>query len=420
MNEQIPRALNNGFGMVPNLPGNGRYDAYENMMSGLGTIGNAFGSVAGGIAGSLLNFGLGQLSADMNARREWHYQQMYMDKYGSPQAQMKNMTEAGINPFTAAQNLSGAAGQSGVSTGSPSVPDVAGDIAKMADSNVNPDVSDNLKANTQNVEATTDNVKANTKLTEEQTAGQVIENLNKQAIFDATLREMEDAHEINEFQKIMLANDAALSSILFTGKISQFFANLAMDYQELLNAEAEHERILKDIDLKKSEIILNKALKGESESRTALNEVQKMIDEENLRWTKYRNDLRRNWHYDPESSTETNIANMIFFGDLPGATALSNALARLNGFKTAYDSENEWNTIGQQKSTHQAIISMLTAFAGGFGFGAAGKIGSNNNPVKPKHVFKTKDGGYIEYDPNTGKIGNPIGPITNLKPKKPF
>lgn len=101
---------------------------------GLGAI---IGDAAGQFAGSLFskvgdiyaNYGNTLLQNYANER----FMNRYMQQWGSPQAQMESMRAAGINPYVAAENISGNSGfpASAVSEGS----NIAGDLNTLANAN---------------------------------------------------------------------------------------------------------------------------------------------------------------------------------------------------------------------------------------------------------------------------------------------
>ncbi len=74
MPEQIPRYLNNGYGFVPQLPGNGRFDVQElgNSGSGLSFLSTMSGLLPG--VGGLLSTGLNLIGMNIQNRKQ---EQMY-------------------------------------------------------------------------------------------------------------------------------------------------------------------------------------------------------------------------------------------------------------------------------------------------------------------------------------------------------
>lgn len=119
-------------------------------------------------AASLAALGVGVLQSGFNAWLGDEMQNRYMANWGGPEAQMAHMRAAGVNPFTAAGNLTGAAGDTNVGSTIGGY-DLNNSIAALANSQMNPTVEDNTKS------GTTKNV-ADAKVSEAVAEGQEIQN----------------------------------------------------------------------------------------------------------------------------------------------------------------------------------------------------------------------------------------------------
>ena len=339
--------------------------------SGAGNALSALGGLASGIPliGSVISAGMNLFGQKM---QNDHQMEMWRlnNEYNSPQAMMERMKAAGINPNAAAQGISGApAAGAATMPQAAQAPDLSSVGAALGNSVNNALSAEIMRADVEQRDAQTENIKTDTKLKESQNVGQQIENQNRQDVIDKTLRQMDDKHVIDNHTSHMLANDSALSDILFTGKITQFWMNVAMMGQDLLNAQAEHENILAEINRRYSEASLNLQYASESSARERNVDKDTEIKEENRRYMAFRRNMITKYHFDPESSTEQNIAFAMSIGDYETAAAWSNGLGRLqadaNGFKV--DKENILN---QENMGLQGIIGMAKYFMGGIAIGS--------------------------------------------------
>lgn len=399
MPEQIPRYLNNGYNMVPNLPGNGKFDAMES-----GGLLSTLGQVAGlaGPVGSLISGGLNLIGMNMQNRQ----QEKFYEEYQSPEARMKQMVEAGINPNTAAAGIAGSATPSMQAAGYPDMTSIGDALGNSVNNALSAEI---MRADVEQRDAQTENIKTDTKLKESQNVGQVIENQNRQDVIDKTLRQMDDKHVIDSHTAHMLANDSALSDILFTGKITQFWMNIAMMGQDLLNAQAEHENILAEINRKYAEAGLDLQLASESGARERNVDKDTEIKEENRRYMAFRRNMITKYHFDPESSTEQNIAFSMVIGDYETAAAWSNGLGRLQADANGFKVEKE-NMLNQENMGLQGIIDMAKYFMGGAAIGAGTRGGmqvdarGNVTPPAGYRLGKSKSYGKVSNyysDPNS-------------------
>lgn len=129
----------------------------------LGTISAAAGAV-NPVLGAAVNLGTQAIS---NAMTE-NAQDRYMQKWGSPQAQMRNMAAAGINPYLAAGNITGNSGNSQISTQPTAINPADLDNAVM-----NPQQAEALEAQIGKGKAEAENLAADTKQKEQMLSGLV-------------------------------------------------------------------------------------------------------------------------------------------------------------------------------------------------------------------------------------------------------
>ena len=146
----------------------------------IGGVGSMLGSSAlgliGGLPGMALSMGVNWLSSKIGQNQAQKAQDQYMEKWGSPQAQMQNMQEAGINPFTAAQGISGAAGSSNYSA-SPVQEGAAGAMNSLDNAISNPLRQNELNTNIGRTQAQTEESYARTKYTNE-TLAPILDSIN--------------------------------------------------------------------------------------------------------------------------------------------------------------------------------------------------------------------------------------------------
>lgn len=201
----------------------------------LGTISAAAG-VVNPVLGAAVNLGTQAIS---NAMTE-NAQDRYMQKWGSPQAQMRNMAAAGINPYLAAGNITGNSGNSQISTQPTAINPADLDNAVM-----NPQQAEALEAQIGKGKAEAENLAADTMQKE-----QMLSGLVEQLSLDNRIKRM------------------------YAGKYSQL---LGFD---LLKAEFETMSIQAQMDLwemEEREKAANIELMGSEQGKLAAEKIETML-----------------------------------------------------------------------------------------------------------------------------------------------
>jgi hypothetical protein len=108
--------------------------------------------MAGGIFSSGANIFTNWASNELAANTDIKAMNQYMSQWGSPEAQMKSFRDAGINPYFAAQQISGNSGSTNVSSSSVS-DDFASNVSNMQGAQ---SLSQKTPAEVKNIEADTE------------------------------------------------------------------------------------------------------------------------------------------------------------------------------------------------------------------------------------------------------------------------
>lgn len=243
MNE-IPRYLNNGYGVVPNLPGNGRFDAQETANS---KMFSALGSLAGLIpgVGGILSTGMNLIGMHIqNKEQERMYQQ-----YQSPQARMQQMVAAGINPNTAAQGIAGSAAPSMQAA---NAPDMSGLGEQVGNSVNNALQAELMKSEIQKNEA-------DASLIDSRNTGQQIANVWANKEHAAALRKLVADGEISKANAKIIGADAEYAEANAYEKFQQTMMNTQIMVQELQNMQQEYVNMMAQYDVMLSQIGVNQA-----------------------------------------------------------------------------------------------------------------------------------------------------------------
>lgn len=418
------------------MPMSSESSGLQRLLNGVqGFIGNnplvsgGLNMLTGGL-GSLFTTGLNMFTQSWANNRQmdmWNA----MNEYNTPDAQIQRFLDAGINPAAAVSAVTGGPNETTEPT-MPANPSAAPDMSGLFGDSLSrgyemKQMSSQIDVN----EAQKKDLEASANLKKSQDIGQQIDNMNKQDIIDATLRNMDDQHFLDEQSLGILMNDRALSDILFEGKVNEFFMNLWMLDQDIQNAEAEHRRILADIAKTYSDIEVNAATIGNINADTRYKEKQTAVEDENRRWMAYRRNMVSQFHYDPESSTESNIMMRYTIGDYSGAAQLVNGLGRMNYSVAAGQATGEYYTVGEQRDAYKDFTDCLKFYLGGYGFGAGQAAGSRsvgsgygqgnmqhggsprvhegrNRSSIPYHQGHAKGPGPYN-DPVTGQLVNPLG-----------
>lgn len=234
-----------GNTMVPNLPGNGKYDFMESLMSG-------FGSLAG-MVNPLLGLAFNGVGSWINSGITNSAQDRYMERYGGPQAQMSNMVQAGINPFTAAQGVAGVSGNSNVST-SPIEEGLAGMMNDFDNALTNP-----LRSA---------QVDADTGLKHAQAEGAY----NRIKVDNAMLGPILQELDIDNSIKSMFRDRAA----------ELYDLDIKTARQQWYNLQKEFDKLVSDIRKSNSDIELNSSEVGLNEANASKVRTDQMISAYNL------------------------------------------------------------------------------------------------------------------------------------------
>ena len=138
---------------------------------------SAAAAFAAGLGNQLMNVAGNAWNAEIAMQKQKEYYALI----GSPKAQMEAMQEAGINPFTAAGNIAGMAGDSPVGQSLQGAPNVASDVADLMNSNFNKTVKENT-------ESGTNKNNADASLSDSQTTGQNLANTVDEETIQAQIR----------------------------------------------------------------------------------------------------------------------------------------------------------------------------------------------------------------------------------------
>lgn len=398
-----PNALNGQYGSVPQGTGSapGFLSQFWSALNGAGTMNPLMNILTGGVGG-LISTGLNLFTQNWQNKQAidmWNME----NEYNTPQNQIQRFLDAGINPAQAVDAVT--SGQNTAGSLQPGQnPSQAPDLMSMMGNSANNSLGQQLlQAQVDTQKAQEQNLKADADLKKSQDVGQQIENANRQDIINSTLRAMQDKHEIDSQTAHALARDNAMEDMLFSGRIQMFWVSLAQACQDLVNAEAEHERIIADINLRYSEIALNANLAVESDARTQLALKQKEIEEENRRYMKFRNDTISKYHFDPQSPVQQNIGFALAIGDTETADYWMNHLGRLQANIDGW-SEEQKGFLSQQFTGYKGLLDMVKFMAGGY---VAGNVAKGSKMSVDARGNVTPPAGYrVGKVTNYGKVSN--------------
>lgn len=223
-------------------------------------------------AASLAALGVGVLQSGFNAWLGDEMQNRYMANWGGPEAQMEHMRAAGVNPFTAAGNLSGSAGDTNVGSTIGGY-DLNNSIASLANSQMNPTVEDNTKSGTEKN-------KADAKVSETVAEGQEIQNEINSDTKENQKQEIRDRARKQGYDA-----DIAEVTALYADDIEKAtLDNLDADYQLKVKQHEQAQKQMDLIDKQINEIDENiKVLKEQVKyykSIEELNQANKLLAEE--------------------------------------------------------------------------------------------------------------------------------------------
>ena len=320
------------YGMIANKGGNNFMETMSLINEGLGT---ALGGPVGTLIGAGLNFVGGQLNADLQQKRQ---KELY-EKFMSPQARMRDMVAAGINPAAAAQGISGAGNASMPSApaATPSSPSLADTLGQ----------SNNTYLSADMVKAQADLFRFSSELSKSQNTEQVIKNQfierrQLQELHSLTIHNIIDDNvasmiAVDEFYKGAEAQAHWQQTCMALQETSQRINNLTQEYFNMLAQEvliyeqagftrnqSEHELIkmgltkaqISEVYHKIDNIDANTMLTmqniSESQSRERMNKAQAWYQEEvNAVW--------KNSGYNMNSDFNGNFYGNVMRGDIKAA-----------------------------------------------------------------------------------------------------
>lgn len=199
-----------------------------------------------------------------NSQIAMQRQKEYMTLYGSPEVQMEHMRKAGINPFFAAQKVTGVAGDSPVGVSMQGAPNLAGDMSGFADSNLNPTVEANTQSDTDKNDAIT--------------RGQNIANDIEEGTKQYTIQERINRAEMSDDEKRMLRFNAEHQEELFNLNSSEINSKIR-HYNSQSSLFDEQQKLVKEnIDLVKEQINEVKANMKYLESAAELNDARAEVE----------------------------------------------------------------------------------------------------------------------------------------------
>lgn len=370
-----PDALSGQYGgSVPQNTGSapGFLSQFWSALNGAGVMNPIMNMLTGGVGG-LISTGLNLFTQNWQNRQAidmWNME----NEYNTPANQLQRFLDAGINPAQAVDAVT--SGQNTAGSLQPGQnPSQAPDLMSMMGNSANNSLGQQLlQAQVDVQKAQQENIKADTGLKKSQDVGQQIENVNRQEIINSTLRAMQDKHEIDSQTAHALARDNVMNDMLLSGRIQMFWVQLAQMAQDLANAEAEHERILADINLKYSEVSLNAQLAVESDARTQQILKQKEIDEETRRWMAFRRNCVSKYHWDPDSPVQQNIGFAMAVGDSQSADYWMKHLGRVQAELDGWSVEQK-GYMDQQFVGYKGLFDFAKFMAGGYAVGNASKPG---------------------------------------------
>lgn len=323
------------YGMIANKGGNNFMETMSLINEGLGT---ALGGPVGSLIGAGLNFIGGQLNADLQQRRQ---EELYK-KFMSPQARMRDMVEAGINPAAAAQGISGAGNAS-----MPSAPAATSSSPGLAETLGQ---SNNTYLSADVAKAQADLLNSERHLADSQNTEQVVKNryierqqmatLNSLLIHNDIDSNVANMIAIDEYYKGAEAQAHWQQTVMALTETAQRIENLNQEYFNMLAQEvliyeqagltrnqAEHELV--KIGLTKAEIsqvyynidnidantMLTMQNISESESRERLNKAHSWYQEQV-------NSVWKNSGYNMNSDFNGNFYGNIMQGNIKGASKM--------------------------------------------------------------------------------------------------
>ena len=244
------------------------WQGFKNGLPGVltSTLSNGIANNAGSILSMPMDITRKYIGMRMTEASQQRQMDWYMDKYGSPEARMRMMSNAGINPFAAAAGIAGSGGSSGSSAPQGAVAELEGSSEageNVADTGRQMAEQDLLKSQKEGQDIQ-NKINEDTMEYQKQT---IIENYNKSAAEAQYWKYYAD-----NYPRILEGNVANLNKDLdVKGKQIDLYAKQINEIdQKIKNLEEE-------INLMKTQESYYKASAGELGARQALEEKQTQL-----------------------------------------------------------------------------------------------------------------------------------------------